>query len=301
MLARDRVRAGIVRGEDEHPRGPMTIEQSAQRVALRPGQGEEPSGLAPGGERTPPLRRPAGGADEVRPGRLRERLAECRVGGREQPMEIRVVDSLLVGQVHVEGDHIEARQEPTGQVADREFVDGRPDEVRQASRVGWVPGRRRGQAESGARKRHLQRLIAEAASEVMDLVDDQEAEAGSDAVHVSIGTFVRGDRDGRHLAAPLPVAADLVRIHGRDLLTPLLEEHTGGDQAERRQARRRHGGEGNAGLAAPGGEHDETPSPGELPREEGSGLILAQTGIGPSLRRLVVAQTAGVERDASLE
>jgi hypothetical protein len=135
----------------------------------------------------------------------------------------------------------------------------------------------------------------------MDLVDDQEPEAGSDAVHVSIGTFVRGDGNRPHLVAALPVAADLVRIHGRDLLAPLLEEHTGGHEAQRRQARRRHGGEGNPRLAASGGEYDEAPLPGEFPRQEGGDLILPQTGIGPSLGRLVVAQTAGVERDASLE
>ena len=75
----------------------------------------------------------ASSANELRPGRLGERVAKGRVGSREPPMKMRVVDSLIVGQVQVERDHIEAGQEPTRQVADRKLVDGRPDEVRQAS------------------------------------------------------------------------------------------------------------------------------------------------------------------------
>ena len=54
-------------------------------------------------------------------------------------------------------------------------------------------------------------------------------------------------------------------------------------------------------LPLPVGSTMRPRSPGELPRRERGGLIIPQTGIGPSLRRLMVAETTGVERDASLD
>src|SRR3990172_9889054 len=105
----------------------------------------------------------------------------------------------------------------------------------------------------------------------MDLVDDQEIEAGSEVVHMAVGALVRGDGDRRDLTMPVSMAADRMGIDGRDLSAPLLEQDARRHQAERRQARRGHGGQRDARLAAAGGGTAPTPPPARSPGPKAGG------------------------------
>jgi hypothetical protein len=145
-------------------------------------------------------------------------------GGGEHLAQSRVSGTLGAGQIQVEDDRSEFSEKPPGQVPDRQFVDGRPDQFRKPGSGGRVARRSGGQAQAGTRDRHLQRLVAEAAAEVMDLVDDQETEVGSEVVHVAVGTFVGGHSHWRHVAPPVAMAAGRMGIDGRDLAAPLLEQ-----------------------------------------------------------------------------
>ena len=189
----------------------------------------------------------------------------------------------------MEDDHIEAREEAPRQIPDRQLVDDRPDQFRKPGRMACVARRSGGQAQSRAREGHLQRLVAEAAAEVMDLVDDQEPEAGAEAVHVAVGAFVRGHRHRRHVATPIAMAADRVGIHRGDLVLPLREKNTRRYQAERRQARRGHGAKGDTRLAAARRKDDDSTPAGQLPGAERSGLVVAEARVGPASRGPAIA------------
>jgi hypothetical protein len=215
---------------------------------------------------------------------MRHRPEERGEAGGEDLAQSRVSGTLGVDQIQVEDDCIEPSEKSPGQVPDRQFVDGRPDQFSKPDCVGRVARRRGGQAEAGTRDSHLQRLVAEAAPEVMDLVNAQETEMASELVHVAVGTFVGGHSHGRHIATPVAMAAGRMGIHGRDLAAPLLEQDARWHQAERREARRGHGAQRDAGLAAASRKHDHSTPAGQFPGTESGSLVVAQLRVGPARR-----------------
>ena len=70
---------------------------------------------------------------------------------------------------------------------------------------------------SRARGRHLERLVAHAYTEMMDLVDDNEIEPVTDLSHVSIRALERGHRHRRQVPSAISKAPDGTFVHGGDL------------------------------------------------------------------------------------
>src|SRR5439155_27093744 len=185
-------------------------------------------------------------------------------GGRGNPATDRGVHGpkerhvALVGgtlawrQLEPQRDHVEVGEEAAGEVADRELVDDGANELVQAGDGGRLPCGRRREAEPGAGDRHLERLVAQVAAEVVYLVDDQQLEAVAKPAHPAVGALERRQGDRTQLSPSVTEATDGARIGVGDRSFPLLEESARRDEAERRYPHPRHSGDGDPCLTAAG-------------------------------------------------
>src|SRR5688572_19834117 len=110
----------------------------------------------------------------------------------------------------------------------------------------------------------------------MGLVGHEEVEVVSEPVQVQISALVGGDGDRLEIVLSIPIRAHLGRIELADRLHPLVKELPGGDNYEGGRFEDQHGPEGEPGLAAPGGQADESPPAGRRPGMERLGLVRTQ-------------------------
>jgi len=118
---------------------------------------------------------------------------------------------------------------------------------------------------------------------VVGLVDDQEFEAIAQLVHVPVGALVGGDGQRREPADAVAVASDRAPVHGADLAKPLIEQHARRHEGESAQPGPFHGGQSDAGLAAPGGQGDDATSLPEFPGRQRSFLVRTEVDLHPRL------------------
>src|SRR5436309_9295090 len=154
----------------------MPRQQLVQNGRLGSREAQQASGAPPRTECTPPFLGPGGCAYEVRPRRTRRDAMELLEGALEYRRVTLVGFSLLPAEVQRESDQIKAGKEPSRQVADCEVVDGRADQLRDPRDGDFVARRRGGEAQAEGRGAHLERFVADAEPEVMNLVDDQDIE-----------------------------------------------------------------------------------------------------------------------------
>ena len=169
----------------------------------------------------------------------------------------------------------------------RPLEDDRADERREAIGGRAGRGRRRGQPEPQRRNRHLQRLVAPPLTEVVGLIDDQQAELVAQGRHVAVGAGVGRDGHRRRVIA-LAVAepADRAVPDRRQRGGPLVAERARRRQAERRRAGRRDGRRARAGSCrCPVGNTTTPRRPGLPPGRERRLLIRAQLERTKSGRR----------------
>src|SRR5437870_1801596 len=178
VLAGDAVGALVVGRENQQSRVTMTVEQHAEHLALGLREGYELACAAEGVERTPPFDGPYRRPREILPGRAGCHAPELRMHGTERRHPALVRLPLGSGQVEVQGDHVEAGEEGTGKVADRELVCGRANELDQPLRDRGIARRGRRESQPGGCDRHLEGLIAQATATVVRLVDPDDVEAG---------------------------------------------------------------------------------------------------------------------------
>jgi len=285
VLARDGVRGVVVGGEDQHPGGPVAIQKGCQCSPLGPCEGEKPSHLAPREKGATPLCRTACMASEVRPASTWRHPAEVRMGRGEHSRQPRVDDAFVGLEIHVQRDRIEARQKSAGEIRDAELKDGRSNELCEAGRHRGVTRGCRRETEAGLGDRHLERLVAKSTAEVMNFIDDDEIEAISEPVHVSVRALVSRDGQGRPPAQSVAIAADRSPVQCPDFPKPLIEQNPRRDQAYGTQPGPLHGGEGQSRLTASSGQSDDAPAMPQLPRGQRRILIRPEVHIRPELLR----------------
>jgi len=124
----------------------------------------------------------------------------------------------------------------------------------------------------------------ETASEVVNLVDDEEIEAIPELAHVPIRALEGGHGEWPQLAHTVAIATDNAPIEGADLAEPLMEEDPRRDKTQRRQPRLLHDSEGNPSLAAACRERDDTATMPQFPGGQRSLLVGSQADPQPSFR-----------------
>src|SRR5436190_2179261 len=134
VLAGDAVGVLVVGRENQQSRVTMTAEQHAEHLALGLREGYELAGAAEGIERTPPFDGPCRRPREVLPARAGCHAPELRMHltERRHPAFVRL--PLGSRQVEMQGDDVEAGEEGTRKVTDRELVGGRANEFDQSRR-----------------------------------------------------------------------------------------------------------------------------------------------------------------------
>ena len=152
-------------------------------------------------------------------------------------------------------------------------------------------GARRGGREPEAQGRQAVEgaLVKARPRQVMGLVEDHEPVAVADLPHVDPGTVVGRDREGPHLAPPVPEHAGVEAQPLADPPLPLVHQVAERRHDQGRDAVARDDGQRDLGLAGAGGLDDDAPAPCALPGRDGRLLIRAQRRQG------------GLERGASEE
>ena len=107
----------------------MTVEQHAKHLALGLREADELACAAESVERTPPFDGPSRRPREILPARAGCHAPELRMHGTERRHPALVRLPLGSRQVEVQGDDVEAGEEGTGEVTDRELVGGRANEL----------------------------------------------------------------------------------------------------------------------------------------------------------------------------
>src|SRR5437773_3175422 len=223
VLAGDAVSALVVGRENQQACVTMTVEQHAEHLALGFREGDELPCAAEGVERTPPLDGPCRRPREILPARARCDAPELRMHGTERRHPALVRLPLGSRQVEVQGDDVEAGEEGTGEVTDRELVGSRANELDQPLRYRGIARRGRRESQPGGCDRHLEGLVAQAATKVVRFVDHEEVEAVAEPVHVPVCALEGGDGQRGELVGAVAVAADGTCIRALDVMQPLRE------------------------------------------------------------------------------
>jgi hypothetical protein len=123
------------------------------------------------------------------------------MNGAEQRVQARVRRPLFGRKLEVQGDGVEAREEPAGEIGHRELEHRRAHQLRETGQDGGAARRCCRETEPSARSRHLERLVTHAYTEMMNLVDDNEIEPVTDLSHMSIRALERGHRHRRQVTS----------------------------------------------------------------------------------------------------
>src|SRR5437879_2820228 len=285
VLAGDAVGALVVGRENQKACVTMTVEQHAEHLALGLREGYELACAAEGIERTPPFDGPCRRPREVLPARAGCHAPELRMHltERRHPAFVRL--PLGSRQVEMQGDDVEAGEEGTRKVTDRELVGGRANEFDEPLRDRGIARRGRRESQPGGCDRHLQGLVAQATAKVVRLVDHEEIEAVAEPVHVPVGTLEGGDGQRGELVGAVAVAADGTCIRALDVMQPLREQDSCRNEAQRARSGPCHGCEGQPGFAAPGRQDDDCAALRQLPGPQRRLLVRAQLDRGPGAQR----------------
>ena len=124
------------------------------------------------------------------------------------------------------------RQVSPGEIPNAALEHHRAEQRGQAGRRRAGGRRGRGEPEPQRRDRHLQRFVPLAPAEMVDLVDDDQAEAIADLHHVARGAGEGGDGDRAQHPLAVAEAADRPRPHLPQLGDPLAQQHARGHEAE---------------------------------------------------------------------
>src|SRR6266566_2287101 len=243
------------------------------------------AGEAEGVERTPPFDGPCRRPREILPARAGCHASELRMHGTERRHPALVRLPLSSRQVEVQGDDVEAGEEGTGKVTDRELVGGRANELDQPLRDRGIARRGRRESQPGGCDRHLEGLVAQATAEVVRLVDHEEVEAVAEPVHVPVGALEGGDGQRGELAGAVAIAADGTCIRALDVMQPLREQDSCRNEAQRARSGACHRCEGQPGFAAPGRQDDDGPALRQLPGPQRRLLVRPQLDQGPGAQR----------------
>src|SRR5437667_8651138 len=285
VLAGDAVGALVVGRENEQACVTMTVEQHAEHLALGLREGDELACAAEGVERTPPFDGPCRRPREILPARAGCHPPELRVHGTKHRHPTLVRLPLGSRQVEVQGYNVEAGEEGTGKVTDRELVGRRANEFNQPLRDRGIARRGRREPQPGGCDRHLEGLVAEATAEVMRFVDHEEVVAITEPVHVPACTLEGGDGQRGDVMGAIAVAADGTSIRALDVMQPLRKQDSRRDEAQRARSSACHRCEGQPGLAAPGRQDDERSALRQLPGPQRSLLVRPQLDRGPGAQR----------------
>src|SRR5438093_1943133 len=285
VLAGDAVGVLVVGRENQQSRVTMTVEQHTEHLALGLREGYELACAAEGIERTPPFDGPCRRPREVLPARAGCHAPELRMHltERRHPAFVRL--PLGSRQVEMQGDDVEAGEEGTRKVADRELVGGRANEFDQPRRDRGIARRGRRESQPGGCDRHLQGLVAQATAEVVRLVDHEEIEAVAEPVHVPVGTLEGGNGQRGELVGAVAVAADGTCIRALDVMQPLREQDSCRNEAQRARSGACHRCEGQPGFAAPSRQDDDCAALRQLPGPQRRLLVRAQLDRGPGAQR----------------
>jgi hypothetical protein len=278
----------------------VACEQRSQGPTLGVSERQEPSHLAPGREGPPAFSATGGVPTPVCPARFRRHPPEFGVDAAEQRMQGRVGGTFLGRELQVERNGVEAREEPSGEVGDGEFEDGRADQLREPVHDGGVARRRCREPQSSMRGHHLEGLVAEAGPEVMDLINDEEVEPVTEVSHVPIRALKCGHRQGSELARPVPVAPNGAPVHGADFARPLIEQDARRYQAERAEPGSADRGDGQPSLAASRREDDDASVLRQFPGRESSLLVGPEVDDRPRVRGQPRQGRDAFELDAGL-
>src|SRR5437867_1393580 len=296
VLAGDAVGVLVVGRENQQSRVTMTAEQHAEHLALGLREGYELACAAEGIERTPPFDGPCHRPREVFPARAGCHAPELRMHGTERRHPAFVRLPLGSRQVEMQGDDVEAGEEGTRKVTDRELVGGRANEFDQPLRDRGIARRGRRESQPGGCDRHLQGLVAQATAEVVRLVDHEEIEAVAEPVHVPVGTLEGGNGQRGELVGAVAVAADGTCIRALDVMQPLREQDSCRNEAQRARSGPCHCGEGQPGFAAPSRQDDDCAALRQLPGPQRRLLVRAQLDRGPGVQRQLRDPDFGRER-----
>src|SRR3989441_5031319 len=258
VLAGDAVGALVVGRENPQAYVTMTVEQHAEHLALGLREGNELAGAAEGVQRTPPFNGPSRRPREILPARAGYHAPELRKNGTERRHPALVRLPLGSRQVEVQGDDVEAGEEGTGEVTDRELIGSRANELDQPLRDRGIARRGRRESQPGGCDRHLEGLIARATAEVVRLVDHEEVEAVAEPGHVPVGALEGGDGQRGELAGAVAIAADGTCVRALDVMQPLREQDSCRNEAQRARSGACHRCEGQPGFAAPGRQDDDS-------------------------------------------
>lgn len=117
----------------------------------------------------------------------------------------------------------------------------------------------------------------------MRLIDDQEVEPVPDPMHRPVGALEGSHRDALDRADPVSQLTDRAGSDLGDRSTPLIEQDSGGDQAQRGEPGPRHRGQCDLRLAAARRERNQSALTRELPCEERRLLIRPQLDSRPAI------------------
>src|SRR5882724_7461859 len=169
---------------------------------------------------------------EVLPAGARREAAEPCLDITELGHAALIGGPLGVGEVEVQGDGVEGGEETPGEIADRELVGRRPDEVQETTDGRLCARRSRREAEARRGGRHLERLVAHPAAEVVYLVDHEEIEAVPETLHAPVRALEGRNRHRSDLIGDVAEAAEGDGVGAPYLHEPLLQQHARGNQAE---------------------------------------------------------------------
>src|SRR5438128_962587 len=285
VLAGDAVGALVVGRENQQAGVTMTVEQHAEHLALGLREGDELACAAEGVERTPPFDGPCRRPREILPARAGCHAPELRMHGTERRHPALVCLPLGSRQVEVQGDDVEAGEEGTGEVTDRELVGGRANELDQPLRDRGIARRGRRESQPGGCDRHLERLVAQATAKVVRLVDHEEIEAVAEPVHVPVSALEGGDGQRGELVGAVAIAADGTSIRALDVMQPLREQDSCRNEAQRARSGACHRCEGQPGFATPGWQDDDGSALRQLPGPQRRLLVRPQLDRGPGVQR----------------
>jgi hypothetical protein len=172
----------------------MAFEQTRERAAFAGRKCQDCFRTPPRGQRAAPVVCLGGDANEIHPRCAGVAGNERAMRSPEDRQRLFVRGALIDVQLDFDRNDVVRGKESAGQIGDAKAINDRANEIDEAGRALALSGRR-GEAESSRSCTHLERFVTNAATEVVDLVNDEQTEAVADTLHQPEGTLERRHRD----------------------------------------------------------------------------------------------------------
>jgi len=215
-----------------------------------------------------------GRPNEVGPRRARVGRREGPVRPAKQRQRGFVRGALRWLQFDLDRNDVVRRQETSSQIRYTEPIDDRADQHLQSlSHVTRAGGR--SEPQPSWRRAHLQGFVTYPVPEVVGLLDDEQPESMSDSLHRAECALKRRDGDGLHRTQAIAEGADRATAGRAQRGSPLVQEHPGRHETQRRKLRSSDRSNGYVRLPAAGRKHHDTALSGRLPQLQRRFLVVA--------------------------